>query len=257
MDYLKAKKQFEIRYYLWAMSEFDKELKESFPSLRLFKTGADWEMLLFMQELTPNEQIVLAKGLLKRFHPSAVSALGERMSAEEILLLARRDIFPGGRSGLEAEVLARALANEPIKFASKKTLRKAITAKFVEEFGNGCLGIYLEEEPNLLFSMKICGWKVNTFFDFGRKDTIVKYSHNIVSETSYKVNDGEMYMVMGFQMSLNSLLGIASQTQWSLITKENVESTCNSVIKLCGRFFEVLPKLLKGLECEKVVPPTS
>ena len=34
---------------------------------------------------------------------------------------------------------------------------------------------------------------------------------------------------------------------------EDVEHTCDAVIKLYGRFFEVLPKLLKGLEFERIV----
>jgi hypothetical protein len=33
---------------------------------------------------------------------------------------------------------------------------------------------------------------------------------------------------------------------------EDVDSACDAAIKLCGHFFEVAPKLLKGLEFEKI-----
>jgi hypothetical protein len=46
-----AKQEFEIRYYLWAISEFEKEIDEGFPNFRSFKTGAVWELNQFMRQL--------------------------------------------------------------------------------------------------------------------------------------------------------------------------------------------------------------
>jgi hypothetical protein len=36
MVFAEAKREFQIRYYLWATSEFEKEIDESFPNLRSF-----------------------------------------------------------------------------------------------------------------------------------------------------------------------------------------------------------------------------
>ena len=58
-------------------------------------------------------------------------------------------------------------------------------------------------------------------------------------------------MGIGWPTSFNSWLGI-SRSEWHYLTEEEIEPTCAVVVKLCAHFFEVLPKLLKGLECENV-----
>jgi hypothetical protein len=145
MTFEKAKKEFEIRYYLWAISEWQKEIDESFPNLRKFKNGAFWETYQVMQQLNKSQQLTLAHGLLKRFHPEAVKSLGENCSREEESL--------------------RALAS------------------FI---------------------------------------------------------------------SFSAWLGITSQIQWEYLTDEDVDPAYDAVIKHCRHFVDVLPKLLKGLECEKI-----
>jgi hypothetical protein len=62
------------------------------------------------------------------------------------------------------------------------------------------------------------------------------------------------HLVMGYYMSFCSWLGVTSQTQWEYLMEEDVEPTCEAVINFCERFFEVAPKLLKGLEFEKITP---
>jgi len=91
-----AKTQFEIRYYLWAISEFEREIEESFPTFGLFKTGSIWETLQFMRLLDRAKQKTLAHALLKRFHAGAV-ALGEATSVEELALRSARDSFWNAR----------------------------------------------------------------------------------------------------------------------------------------------------------------
>ena len=39
MKFSEVKQEFEIRYYLWSKSEFEKEIEESFPNFRCFKAG--------------------------------------------------------------------------------------------------------------------------------------------------------------------------------------------------------------------------
>lgn len=96
MRFVDAKTQFEIRYYLWAISEFEREIEESFPTFLLFKTGTVWETLQFMRLLDRAKQRTLAHALLKRFHAGAV-ALGEATSAEELALRSARDSFWNAR----------------------------------------------------------------------------------------------------------------------------------------------------------------
>jgi len=83
MNFSEAKRQFDIRYYLWATSEFQREIEESFPVLRSFKAGSAWKTYQFMLQLSKDDQLILARSLLKRFHPNAVKALGEMCSVDE------------------------------------------------------------------------------------------------------------------------------------------------------------------------------
>jgi hypothetical protein len=255
MTFSKAKREFDIRYYLWATSEFEKEIEESFPTLRLFKAGGAWKTHQFMLQLSKSDQLALARSLLKRFHPNAVKALGETCSTEEESLRSRRDASTNNILSFGEEIRARKNAGEQIKLASKRKLRKVMTAKFKAAFGHECIGLAcVDEEPDLRFKIKRSGWIINTFFDFGRSQTILNYSHNIESEKTFPYRGGEVGMGMGAMMSFNSYLGISSQTQWHYITDEEIEPRCATALKLCAHLFDVLPKLLKGLECETVTP---
>jgi len=93
MTFSKAKQEFQVRYYLWATSEWENEINEAFPNFRSFKAGTAWETYQFMQQLSKHEQMLTAGGLLKRFHPDAVKALGETCSSDEETFRWRRDQF--------------------------------------------------------------------------------------------------------------------------------------------------------------------
>jgi hypothetical protein len=312
MTFEKAKKEFEIRYYLWAISEWEKEINESFPNLRSFKAGTIWKTYQFMQLLNKSEQLILARGLLKRFHSEAVKILGENCSPEEESLRRKRDEFfrirqqyqyipQLGKNGqfdvaqfwikqlraeaanipgvaffdddksllsqldavfrripltFEEQIAARKQAGEKIKFASKRKLQKAITEKFKAAFGDQCIDHRFDDEHDLSsnFDIKCCGWILSTHFWFGRRESLINYSHGIGSETRITHPESKASasaMVMAQMVSFSSWLGITSQIQWEYLMNEEIESACDAVIKLCRHFFEVAPKLLKGLEFEK------
>jgi hypothetical protein len=198
MTFSNAKREFDIRYYLWAISEFEKEIEESFPTLRLFKAGGAWKTYQFMLKLPKSEQLVLARGLIKRSHPNAVKTLGETCSAEEGSLLSRRDAAFSNILSIGAEIRARKKAREPVKLASKRELRKVITAQFKVAFGNECIDLAcVDEEPELTFKMKRSGWIIKTLFWFGRGESVLDYSHNIESEETFPYRGGVVGMGLG------------------------------------------------------------
>jgi len=256
MTFSEAKREFDIRYYLWATSEFEKEINESFPTLRLFKAGSAWKTYQFMLKLPQGDQLTLAHSLLKRFHPNAVQSLGETCSMEEASLLSQRGAAFSNIVSVGEEIRARKNAGEPVKLASKRKLRKVMTAQFKAAFGNECIDLARADEDDemLRFKMKRAGWFVTTSFYFGRSKPILSYMHGIASEEPLIYRPGIGPMVMGAMASFNSYLGIASQTEWHYLTEEDIEPACAAALKLCAYFFEVLPKLLKGLECENMTP---
>jgi hypothetical protein len=251
----KAKQEFQIRYYLWAISEFEKEIDQSFANLRSFKAGPIWGLHQFMQKLDRDKQLVLAHSLLKRFHPDAVKALGESCSDEESSLRDELDDFRRNSFGLEVEIPARRRAGEKIKFVSKGKLRKIIVARFREAFESQCVKMEIGPEWDPLFDMKCCGWIISTQLWFGRHESLIEYSHSIVSETRiHHPQNPEITapaMKLKHRISFGGWLGICSQTQWEYLMEEDIEPASDAAIKLCGYFFEVAPKLLKGLEFKK------
>jgi hypothetical protein len=197
----------------------------------------------------------LARGLLKRFHAAAAKTLGETCSPEEEALRSRRDEALSNIVSFGEEVRARKNAGEPVKLASKRQLRTAITAQFKSGLGDERIDwAVLEEERELSFQIKRAGWLVDTFFDFGRKEPLLRYTHSIASEQTFPYRGARVAMVMGWCMSFNSYLGLSSQTEWHYVTTDEIESTCATVMTICSHFFDVLPKLLKGLECDRVIP---
>lgn len=314
MEFSKAQQEFQIRYYLWAISEWEKEINESFPNLRSFKSGSVWKTYQFMRLLDKNEQMLLAHGLLKRSHPDAVKSLGESCSSEEENLRRARDRFFDVRQkyqfvqqlqkegqfdvagfwiqqlrgeavnvpsvaffnddksllsqldavfqripiSFEEEIASKKQAGEKIRFAGKRKLQKAITGKFKNAFGSQCISHDYDDigDPSSHFDMKCCGWILSTHFWFGRRESLINYSHSITSPT--KIHHERQPEItapalrMAICISFSSWLGITSQIQWEHLFNEDVEAACDAIIMHCRHFFEVAPKLLKGLEFENI-----
>ena len=253
MTFEKAKQEFQIRYYYWATSEFEKEISESFPIMRTFKLGPIWEAHQFMQQITKEEQLTLAQGLLRRSYSDTAKILGEGLSDEANVLLSRFDTC---RSRFYGQA-RNDLAGQKVKYVSKGKLRKAIEIAFTKAYGSRCTKIQTEKDWDPWFEMKFAGWIVATQFTFGRRQSKILYYHAIESET--KVPNPEFppaywmpAMRLAHWLSLASWLGISGQTEWASLLEGEVEQACDAVIKCCGHFFEAVPQLLKGLEFEKI-----
>jgi len=320
----KAKEEFQVRYYLWAKSEWEREINESFPDLRSFKAGPAWETLEYMRHLSRREQLLVAGGLLKRFHPDAVKTLGETCSPDEVTFRARRDDFfrlreeyrglcelessgqleaapfvwqmlrgravkllgeidlpaekplkqqrdAALRSELEAlfraipttreeELAARKKAGEKIRFVSKFKLQKAVMAKFENAFGPQCVHSSYDDlcDPHSSYDIRgPGGWLISTHFWFGRGASLIDYNHCVFSEAKVEQRGAKgpytASLVLGAMLSLCSWLGICSQTEWEYLeTPEEIDRACDAALEQCRHFFAVAPKLLAGLEFEKI-----
>lgn len=93
MNLVDAEKEFWLRNYVWAKAEWEKEINESFPHLRMFKTGPAWEIYQFMQKLNKEEQLALVMGHLKQRSPEMASKWGEHLSEKEESICRKFDAF--------------------------------------------------------------------------------------------------------------------------------------------------------------------
>jgi len=308
MTVLQAKQEFQVRYYHWALSEFEKEIDALFPVLRTFKCGEVWRLYQFMEELDRDEQSVLARGLVKMAHKEAVEAIDECISAEEKALHSKYyafwriwelhqfmqqldssqelndqvismhdreiaqilgkdwrcdkkplrsrldEVFENIPPAFETELAVRRRKGEQISFASKRKLQKAVTKSFNDAFGGQCTNFrFIDKiDPSSGFDMICCGWTISTQFWFGRRESLISYTHLIASPTRVANPDNPEIttpaMLLANCLSFGRWLGIPGQ--WEYLTDEEVKPACDAAVKLCGHFFEVVPKLLKGLEFE-------
>ena len=95
MELKDAEKEFRFRSYFWDKAEWEKEINESFPHLRMFKTGHAWEIYQFMQKLKKEEQLALAMGRLKQRSQAEAAKWDEKLSEKEELLYRKFCAFYG------------------------------------------------------------------------------------------------------------------------------------------------------------------
>ena len=309
-----AEKELRLRYYVWAKAEWEKEINESFPHLRMFKTGHGWEIYQFMQKLDKSQQLVLAMGRLKQQSPELASKWGDNLSEEEKSLCKQfhtfwsvrgqfhefkrvwnegknpevKFLFDGLCEGAakilfdsdsadpdflsaelekffsplswEEQVKARKLAGEKVKFVTKKKLQKIVTQKVKEVFGSQYEECQVDEGHWTSFDITCDGWMLQTQYNFGQKpgyqQSVLGYWHNVCSQEKALRPAIPEYGIPEFMYPVAHLCRCLSwpcSWKWEYLTEEDVELACEETFKYCRYFHEAAPRLLKGLEYEKLI----
>ena len=249
MTLSEAKNEFSIRMYYWHISEFEKEINASFPNLRLFKSGLGWKLYHFMQGLKSSDQLMLAHAWLNIAWSREMESLGVVIAEEGKNLL---ESFRGSAwqpSSREFDIASRKKAGEKIKFASKRKLRKTMVSKFIEAFGSQCVHAETGEDWDPQFHMRCCGWIINTQLVLNRQRGGVWYRHMIESETRIRHRNFPQLTVPAVTLSSGA---VWLQYRWEDVLDDEVEAVSGEVVKIAGFFLEAAPRLLKGLEFEKI-----
>jgi hypothetical protein len=244
MNLKEAQREFKIRYYLWARSEFEKEINELLPNSHSFKAGRAWETYQFLRQLEKNSQVAYAHAFLKHLHWEAAQALGESLSPAENILLGKHRVFSTNLSiKFDAEIQVRKLAGEKVKFASKRKLQKAVTSKFKQAFGNRIISEENEFEfdPVSSFDINCAGWIISTQFWFGRPQSLIEYHHLIDSKNKMPPPKNMLPA-----MRLDQHLSWLHFNRWEHLGDADIDPACDAAIKFCEYFFAAAPKLLDG-----------
>ena len=249
MTLSEAKHEFGIRLYYWHVSEFEKEINASFPNLRLFKSGEGWKLYHFMQRLKPGDQLMLAQARLNIAWSREMESLGVVIPEEGKRLAESFGEFEWQPSSREFDIASRKKAGEKITFASKRKLRKTLVSKFTEAFGLQCVHTETGEGWDPQFHMRCCGWIINTQLVLNRRRGGVWYRHMIESETRVPHRNIPEITVPAVTLSSGA---VWLQYRWEDVLDDEVEAVSGEVVKIAGFFFEAAPRLLKGLEFEKI-----
>ena len=256
MTYSQAKIEFAIRHYLWGNSEWEAERKNGYPILRSFPSGEYWIFYQYLIRVSAQEQMLLTNFRLKRCNTEGAEAIGEPITSDE------REAFASYRDfgvGWEICVLQEASLKDRVnhaqgaKFVPKAKIRRHILKQFKSNFGDRCFDLALVGlDPELEFKMKLNGWIVNTNFDFDIKGKQFDYGHTIFSEIRLPPA-GIPSVMLGFPGS-NGWLGLKASSSWEQLFDHDIQPTCDFIINRSKVFFDVLPKMLKGLEYESLTP---
>jgi hypothetical protein len=243
-----AQREFSVRYYQWALNDWEREIQQDFAFLRTFKGGASWQALEMMSGMDADEQRLFARALVKRFQKEALQITGERITPEEQRLVSR---YCERTDSSPAELLLheRELRGECNVYAEGKELRKVIKTQLA--------GLDMEriESPATLwrYTTPVQRWSVLTEIQTTGRYAQVVYHHDIVlaDERERVALDGgqimEKYISLSRFISLHSWLGVSSQTEWCDLVDSDLPQVAKALVDVCARFLEVAPKLLSGL----------
>lgn len=233
-----------------SLSEKEESMCQKFDSFfrikRYFQT---------FRQLRDEAKISDAKISFDRICVPAARTLFDTDSTDVDFLSSKLDAFLGSiPQSFEEQVKARMKAGEKIKFVSKKKLQKIVTQKVKDVFGNQYEECRFDEGHWTAFDIKCDGWMLQTQFNFGHKpayqQSVLGHWHNICSRE--KAPHPAMPEVMYPVTHLYRCVRWPCSWEWEYLTEEDIELACGETFKYCGYFFEAAPRLLKGLEYEKI-----
>lgn|SRR6185437_5217882 len=183
------------------------------------------------------------------FTKGQAEAIGNSLTNEENELINQYRRRALALSPAELDMRDRQLTGNAKLRSSRKGLRKFARAelKQINMTQTGKVG------TGMKFNMQIDGWNILTYVDTEPTDAQLLYSPHVYStdELESVVNKHGQLMKLpislGKCISLNSWLGINSQTEWFDLTEPEFEQAAKLLATLCSHFFKIVPELLKGL----------
>ena len=112
-----------------------------------------------------------------------------------------------------------------------------------------------DDEVVSVFEMRHAGWVVSTLFDYGRREGLIDFNHFIDSES--KIPRPKQPEVLLPEMRLEQHMRWLCFHRWTHLEKGEVAPVCDMAAKISGYFYEAVPKLLEGLECDKISRETG
>lgn len=236
MDLEKAKDEFAVRYYQWAMEDFRREMREGFPLLRKIKGSASLRLVTLMQSLGQDEQILLSSGLVKRFHRRATNLLKEPLTAQE------DSLCQGYVASIITPIPAKGEIERRIRAGIARRVNRSRLAALCKKDLQPILG-----NPSDVWGPRECwyetpidGWNVCTnVHTYGGNFYQLNYHHRIhPSGSVYELENG---------ISVLAWLGITSMTNWDLLTDQDMSQAARTLALVCSHFIQAVPSLLKGI----------
>ena len=228
-----ARKEFELRYYQWALEQWQLETEDGFPLLRAIRNDISVIMLETLESLSREEGLKTGRALARRFHPFAAQFLGGWVSADESQLLRKIDDLRRarlaswyGRDVARANLFSRERIQVQLLNALLETLKPVLGVDPKHRAKNVCC-----------YKTIVGPWTINTEIDLGGSSFDLTYHHDIFSST-------ERAVILARFISVLSWLGISSQTSWNDLSQADIPTLSTGLSLVCKRFLDAAPILL-------------
>lgn len=214
--------EFFVRFYEWSLADALREMEAGFPLVSRITGGHGRRFISALEEVSPGAREELLRLVVRRFHSVAMEILGTQLTDEDLLIL--EDLqekrmswrFPPTK-GVRGRLLRTVLEATP-PYRSDSKMRPS-------DLGPSVLG----------FQVDVGSWTVSTYVDTSKYPT---YYHSIRASREF----------LQSQISVQSWMGIASETEWNLAAPGDEESIALTMREAFKRFLVVVPSLLDGLE---------
>jgi hypothetical protein len=248
MDIGAIQREFSLRYYQWAKNDMYTEIKQGFPHLGRFKWGSSACVVRMMSKMSSAEQLTFGLALVKRFHKEAASIARESPTQAETALCQQYRQEALNMDSHEIAETYRALERK-----AKPLNRNAFEAVLKSKLGPLSLMQFKQKRGGLWFCGLMGHWNIDTLVEVKGRYNSVVYEHNIHSignvhnVVSKSGENLKLPLTLGRQISLDSWLGISSETEWAYLQESDFEEVALHLATLCSHFFAAIPMLLTGL----------
>lgn len=225
---------FDIRYYHWQIAEWEREIQDGYPLLRLVKEDL---MIEIMNGLDDDKKMIMAKALVKDgINDEYLVKVGEKHTEEEKKCI---EHFVEESRRLRRIIACQTYIEERnyhIKIDKKKF------KQFIIEAVSPILGDNIENQGGgvFVYSTSIGEWKIFTEIDIGGSHHNLSYGHTIKSAKGKR---------LAHDISVLAWFGIC-QTQWRHLSNDDLKPTAESLAIVCQHFMAAVPKLLEGIHPE-------
>ena len=246
MDIEAAEIELYLRKYQWAVKDFMHETENEFSLLRNLSVRWVQQFLVYVQQFSASEQVVLVRALVKSYNLSAVKLLKEEYTDEEEVMVKTyraevRNIVPPATPSP---------ANPNSVLTKTFAIKRADVAKTVLPVLSNAFDKKPQKFESLhwFYTLPVGDWQFYTDLDFsGTWETEIRIWHKLVR------NDGKSWglLLMPLQsaegpvrvsqaFSLLSLYGI-SPTTYYIGSMDDVHSAIDSILAAHYRLFQAVP----------------
>jgi len=229
----RVRDEFALVFYRWAQADAEKQAAQGFPLFSLLRDSLAANYIRAYQTLPREHQANFLQAMVKRTHERAVGLVGESINDHEKQLIEQfiRPSWENDRKELRAS-WNRLRLTPTDRSRLVKLVEECVTKETGGEFEKWT-------STDFVFHRTMGPWTVST-------EIAIKSKQNLGYEHRISLNDNPEVRLKEFT-SITRWLGIG-ETNWNLMTPDEVEECAEAPIVLAKYFLDAVPDLLAKIK---------